>query len=76
MKRILTALVMLTAGMAGAFSQTDMADYKAADTKDALVELKTTVGDVVVELYNDTPLHRDNFLKLVGGFTMGCCSTG
>ncbi len=72
MKRILTALVMLTAGMAGAFSQTDMADYKAADTKDALVELKTTMGDVVVELYNDTPLHRDNFLKLVGeGFYDG-----
>ena len=35
------------------------------DQKDALVELKTTMGDIVVELYNDTPLHRDNFLKLV-----------
>lgn len=40
--------------------------------KDALVELKTTMGDIVVELYNDTPLHRDNFLKLVGeGFYDG-----
>ena len=28
--------------------------------------LKTTMGDITVELYNDTPLHRDNFLKLVG----------
>lgn len=29
------------------------------------VEIKTTMGDVIVKLYNDTPLHRDNFLKLV-----------
>ena len=42
------------------------------DSKDALVELKTSMGDIVVELYNDTPLHRDNFLKLVGeGFYDG-----
>ena len=30
-----------------------------------LVELKTTMGDIEVLLYNDTPLHRDNFIKLV-----------
>lgn len=42
------------------------------DDKDALVELQTTMGDIVVELYNDTPLHRDNFLKLVeDGFYEG-----
>ena len=29
------------------------------------VLLRTTKGDIVVELYNDTPLHRDNFLRLV-----------
>lgn len=29
------------------------------------VLLKTSMGDIVVELYNETPLHRDNFLKLV-----------
>lgn len=29
------------------------------------VEIKTTLGDIIIELYNDTPLHRDNFLKLV-----------
>ncbi len=32
---------------------------------DALVEVKTTMGDFTVLLYGDTPLHRDNFLKLV-----------
>ena len=29
-----------------------------------LVEIKTTAGRMVVELYNETPVHRDNFLKL------------
>lgn len=64
MKKIFTVLVMLFVGVSCAFSQTDMADYTVVDSKDALVELKTSMGDVVVELYNDTPLHRDNFLKL------------
>lgn len=32
---------------------------------DALVEIKTTEGDVTVRLYGDTPRHRDNFLSLV-----------
>ena len=35
------------------------------DTSGVLVELKTTLGDIIVKLYNDTPLHRDNFIKLV-----------
>ena len=29
------------------------------------VELKTSLGDIVVALYNETPKHRDNFVKLV-----------
>lgn len=29
------------------------------------VEMKTTLGDILIMLYNDTPKHRDNFLKLV-----------
>ena len=35
------------------------------DNKMTKVEIKTTMGDIVVALYDDTPLHRDNFLKLV-----------
>ncbi|MDE6497878.1 MAG: peptidylprolyl isomerase [Muribaculaceae bacterium] len=37
----------------------------ASAGKDAKVEVKTTMGDFTVLLYGDTPLHRDNFLKLV-----------
>jgi peptidyl-prolyl cis-trans isomerase B (cyclophilin B) len=29
------------------------------------VELTTTKGSIVLRLYNETPLHRDNFLRLV-----------
>ena len=35
------------------------------DTSGVLVEFKTTLGDIIVKLYNDTPLHQENFLKLV-----------
>ncbi|MDE6716757.1 MAG: peptidylprolyl isomerase [Muribaculaceae bacterium] len=30
-----------------------------------VVDIKTTAGDIKVKLYDDTPRHRDNFLKLV-----------
>ncbi|MGV9011066.1 MAG: peptidylprolyl isomerase [Flavobacteriales bacterium] len=40
------------------------AQEKAAE-KVALVVINTTAGRMVVELYNETPVHRDNFLKLV-----------
>ena len=29
------------------------------------VEIITTKGKILVELYNETPKHRDNFIKLV-----------
>ncbi len=33
--------------------------------KETKVRIHTTKGDMVVELYNETPLTRDNFIKLV-----------
>lgn len=33
--------------------------------KEPLVMISTGYGDIIVKLYNDTPEHRDNFLKLV-----------
>ena len=29
------------------------------------VKIQTMLGDIVVRLYDETPLHRDNFVKLV-----------
>lgn len=37
------------------------------------VMIETNMGNILVALYNDTPKHRDNFLKLVNsGFYNGC----
>ena len=30
----------------------------------AKVKISTPLGDIVVRLYDETPAHRDNFLKL------------
>ncbi|MEY8707112.1 peptidylprolyl isomerase [Bacteroides faecichinchillae] len=32
--------------------------------KETLVKIETTLGDIKVKLYNETPKHRDNFIKL------------
>ena len=47
-------------------AQTQTENNMAEENKDGvIVEFKTTMGDIEVLLYNDTPLHRDNFVKLV-----------
>ena len=38
----------------------------------AKVKISTTLGDITVRHYDETPLHRDNFLKLAAeGFFNG-----
>lgn len=32
--------------------------------KETKLKIETSVGDIVVKLYNETPKHRDNFIKL------------
>lgn len=36
-----------------------------AQQKETVVVIETSMGTIKAKLYNDTPLHRDNFLKLV-----------
>ena len=51
-----------------AFSFVSLQDAVAQErrgSKEIRVEMTTTEGKMVFLLYNDTPLHRDNFLKLV-----------
>lgn len=38
---------------------------EAQDEKETLVLIETDMGKIKVKLYNDTPLHRDNFIKNV-----------
>lgn len=64
-KKILLSVFILTTGISSIMAQQD-------NTPEPIVEIKTTMGDIKIKLYNDTPLHRDNFLKLVkDGFYEG-----
>ncbi len=46
------------------FTLSSCADKPLDSTKPVYVTIATTMGDVTVMLYDDTPLHRDNFVKL------------
>lgn len=40
------------------------------------VVMHTSMGDIQLKLYNETPKHRDNFIQLVKtGRTTDCCFT-
>lgn len=45
---------------------TNNTDTNMTDTNDKYVVLKTSLGDITVRLYGDTPKHQANFIKLVG----------
>ncbi len=57
---ICLALMVLTACGVGSKKENKMENEKRTRVK-----METTMGDFTVELYNETPLHRDNFIKLV-----------
>ena len=58
------ALISCSAGNSES-SNTAASKDKTADNNMTKVELETSLGNIVVELYNETPQHRDNFIKLV-----------
>lgn len=41
------------------------ADTASVNKEDITVKISTTMGDITVRLFGDTPRHRDNFIKLV-----------
>lgn len=53
MKKILFVLFIPTILMA------------CSSSKNHVIRMHTTAGDIDLALYNETPLHRDNFIKLV-----------
>lgn len=58
---ICLALMALTACSAGSKKQSSNMENE----KRTWVKLETTLGNITVALYNETPKHRDNFIKLV-----------
>ncbi len=75
MKKIalIVSLVFLLAGctsqkkMENDKTQTAVAQEKEQNNTDKMTKvlLKTSLGDIIIELSNETPQHRDNFIKLV-----------
>jgi peptidyl-prolyl cis-trans isomerase B (cyclophilin B) len=39
--------------------------FRTGGEREQKVLIRTTEGDITLKLYNETPLHRDNFIKLV-----------
>ena len=61
---MMVALTMMSCSANNADSQSNATKGKT-DNNMTKVELETTYGSIIVELYNETPQHRDNFIKLV-----------
>jgi len=55
MKNFLTAFLLIVFGVTTAF---------AGKPKHQYVRIKTSYGACIIRLYNETPKHRDNFIKL------------
>ena len=62
MKKLLLA-ALIFAGLTCTAQQKNTAS--SANDKETVVVINTSMGTIKAKLYNDTPLHRDNFLKLV-----------
>lgn len=39
--------------------------FSQSDKPETLIVIHTTYGDITAKLYNDTPKHRDNFIRLI-----------
>ena len=61
---IVMALVLMSSTLV-AKENKKMENQTVQATGDAMVDIKTSVGDIRIRLYGEAPKHRDNFLKLV-----------
>ena len=65
MKYKLLALILMAATINSCGAASSKNAKVKADDNETKVLIKTTVGDITIKLYNETPQHRDNFIKLV-----------
>ena len=63
MKKFVLAITGLFLSVAPILAQSDSTVKKKDRKRDVL--LQTSMGDIRIRLSDSTPLHRDNFLKLV-----------
>jgi cyclophilin family peptidyl-prolyl cis-trans isomerase len=63
---MMVALTMMSCSASNAEGTASApANKQTTNNKMTKVKLETSMGNIVVELYNETPQHRDNFVKLV-----------
>jgi cyclophilin family peptidyl-prolyl cis-trans isomerase len=64
-KKIITLSTLMLCLMVAAFAQNKKATGAVKDVSaDRMVLISTSFGDMKIKLYNATPKHRDNFIKL------------
>ena len=66
-RNLLLSVLMVAMALISCSASTGSATSKdkSDNNKMTQVELQTSLGNIVVQLYNETPQHRDNFIKLV-----------
>lgn len=64
-KQLIISLIIIVCGLVACGTNKNKRNNKMEEQKETLVLIRTDKGDIKVKLYNDTPLHRDNFIKLV-----------
>lgn len=64
MKRVFFILVSIAITSASLFF-VGCEIQQSSNEKNTIVLIETDLGDIKVKLYNETPIHRDNFIKLV-----------
>ena len=62
---VMVALTLMSCSASNSENKSNAAAIDKADNNMTKVELETSLGNIVVELYDETPQHRDNFIKLV-----------
>ena len=59
-----SSILLLTVLMFGLMACTSGTKKNVDMENETKVKIETSMGDIVVKLYNETPKHRDNFIKL------------
>jgi len=67
MKRLKNRTILFTSGLLIISVFYSCFPEQESVNKEQLVLIETSQGNMKIKLYNETPLHRDNFIKLVNG---------
>jgi hypothetical protein len=65
LKSLLILLILISSCVTRKKQGETTSTQARSSSKETMVLIKTNQGNIKVKLYNETPLHRDNFIKLV-----------